>query len=319
MAHNEACQLFIEEQIKEGLAEGKKPSTIGKELSAWTKRLWEANIPSKTLAKRAERARKATNVASNNVHYLDELEDEETVIDDKKSPDKRPVETPPKGAVFNETNDNIDWARWTWNPVTGCLHDCKYCYARDIANRFYKQKFKPTFHPHRLVAPKNTPMGERTSERDRNVFVCSMADLFGKWVPPEWIDKILASVRDNPQWDFIFLTKNPTRMVGIDWPDNVKVGATVDVQSRVEPTEKAFKAIDAPVKFLSCEPLLEPLHFNDLMMFHCVIIGAQSKSTQCPAKQPERSWVTDIIFQSENSGVDRIFLKPNLTVYRQVP
>ena len=46
---------------------------------------------------------------------------------------------------FNQVNDNIGWAKWSWNPVTGCLHNCDYCYARDIANRFYPQKFEPTF------------------------------------------------------------------------------------------------------------------------------------------------------------------------------
>ena len=35
---------------------------------------------------------------------------------------------------FNRTNDNIEWAIWTWNPVTGCKGDCSYCYARDIAS-----------------------------------------------------------------------------------------------------------------------------------------------------------------------------------------
>lgn len=30
----------------------------------------------------------------------------------------------------------IEWADSTWNPVTGCLHGCEYCYARRIANRF---------------------------------------------------------------------------------------------------------------------------------------------------------------------------------------
>lgn len=30
----------------------------------------------------------------------------------------------------------IDWCDSTWNPVTGCLHGCEYCYARAIANRF---------------------------------------------------------------------------------------------------------------------------------------------------------------------------------------
>lgn len=30
----------------------------------------------------------------------------------------------------------IDWCDSTWNPVTGCFHECEYCYARGIAHRF---------------------------------------------------------------------------------------------------------------------------------------------------------------------------------------
>lgn len=30
----------------------------------------------------------------------------------------------------------IEWCDSTWNPVTGCLNGCKYCYARTMANRF---------------------------------------------------------------------------------------------------------------------------------------------------------------------------------------
>ena len=33
-------------------------------------------------------------------------------------------------------NTSIEWADMTWNPLTGCCHGCKYCYARRIANRF---------------------------------------------------------------------------------------------------------------------------------------------------------------------------------------
>jgi DNA repair photolyase len=55
-------------------------------------------------------------------------------------------------ATFNITNDNIEWAKYTWNPVTGCLYNCPYCYARDIAMRFTGH-FKPEFHEKRLDAP----------------------------------------------------------------------------------------------------------------------------------------------------------------------
>lgn len=33
----------------------------------------------------------------------------------------------------------IEWCDMTWNPVTGCRHECEYCYARRIAARFGTQ------------------------------------------------------------------------------------------------------------------------------------------------------------------------------------
>lgn len=55
MANREACELYIEQEIKAGLEEGKKPYSIGKELSAWVEKLFEVNIKPDTLKKRAER------------------------------------------------------------------------------------------------------------------------------------------------------------------------------------------------------------------------------------------------------------------------
>jgi protein gp37 len=120
----------------------------------------------------------------------------------------------------DQKTDNIEWALWSWNPVTGCLHNCDYCYARDIANRFYPQAFKPSIVPARLSAPANTQVPEEASHNVgyKNVFTCSMADLFGKWVPAEWIQAVLDVARANPQWNFLFLTKFPIRMAEFDFP-----------------------------------------------------------------------------------------------------
>jgi len=49
----------------------------------------------------------------------------------------------PQSNLNRQKNDDIEWAKYSWNPVTGCLHNCPYCYARDIAERFYQQKFEP--------------------------------------------------------------------------------------------------------------------------------------------------------------------------------
>ncbi len=224
----------------------------------------------------------------------------------------RPVD-PGKASntTFNRTNDLVDWAWWTWNPVTGCLHNCPYCYARDIANRFYPTKFAPTFLPERLAAPANTKVPVSDDPRSRRVFTCSMADLFGKWVPQEWIDAVFAQVRDNPQWTFLFLTKFPQRMAELDWPDNAWVGTSVDRQYRVPIAERAFEHLKAGVKWLSCEPMLEPLTFSRLDLFDWVVVGGQSKSTQEPAFYPPWEWIEDLLGQARAAGC-RVYMKPNL-------
>lgn len=141
----------------------------------------------------------------------------------------------------------IDWADATWNPVTGCLHGCEYCYARRIAERFggasethnnecchecqwitegtgeihdldepiydfdngrnapYPFDFDPTFHRYKLDEPQKW-------KKPRNIFVCSMADLFGDWVPDEWIQEVFQACEAAPWHRYLFLTKNPTRL-----------------------------------------------------------------------------------------------------------
>jgi protein gp37 len=216
-------------------------------------------------------------------------------------------------STFNRTNDNIEWAKWTWNPVVGCKHGCSYCYARDIAKRFYGN-FEPTFRPERLLAPKVTPLPPGASEDVglKNVFVCSMADLFGDWVPQDWIDLVLSSVRESPRWNFLFLTKNPKRMVDIDWPKNAWVGTTVDVQHRVKAAEEAFRQINASVRFISCEPLQENIVFDSMEMFDWIIIGGRSRCSSLPEFQPKWEWVESLLAQAREHNL-KVYFKPNLT------
>ena len=185
----------------------------------------------------------------------------------------------------------IDWCDSSWNPVTGCLHSCKYCYARSIANRFsgggekwtddalielndriyfdesekaeaYPYGFKPTLHRYRL--------NEYEKKGGRNIFVCSMADLFGHWVPDSWIEEVFSACAKAPQHNYLFLTKNPERFVDLQnngkliVADNMWYGASATNEDQLELAAKTFSDLNCQTKtFLSIEPILEDITVSE--------------------------------------------------------
>jgi protein gp37 len=222
-----------------------------------------------------------------------------------------------------QKNTDIEWADWSWNPVSGCLHGCPYCYARDIAFEIYPAEvgFASALWPGRLTAPQNqrVPDGADDNVARKNIFTCSMADLFGRWVPDSWIERVLAEAAANAQWNFLFLTKFPKRMSEFEIPANAWMGTTVDLQARVANAEKAFEKVDAPIRWLSIEPMLEPLQFSRLDLFDWIVIGGASSSKAIdgspatPAWNVPVDWLADLhqqaraancaIYYKDNSGL----------------
>lgn len=227
----------------------------------------------------------------------------------------------------------IDWCDATWNPVTGCLHGCEYCYARRIAERFsteqkykrpydpvlpvptrrvrtkpepYPYGFKPTFHRYRLDEPRHW-------KKPRSIFVCSMADLFGEWVPDEWIEEVFRACEKAPQHRYLFLTKNPARLCKmasagvLPRHNNWWFGSTLDSKNA-----KRFQGGFVYNTFVSVEPLTEHLHvgLGSFGSDEWVIIGAETGNRKGKII-PKREWVENIVEAAQITGM-KVFMKESL-------
>ena len=209
-------------------------------------------------------------------------------------------------------NSSIEWTEMTWNPTTGCdkiSQGCKFCYAEIMSKRLkamgvekYKKEFQIQTHELELLTP-------YTWKKPKVVFVNSMSDLFHKDVSIEFIRKVFKVMRDNPQHVFQVLTKRADRLKYLDaegllkWSHNIWMGVSVE-DEKVMDRVSLLSQTNAKVKFLSCEPLIGPLHNLQLSKIDWVIVGGESGRKPRPMK-PE--WVTEIKDQCVDSDVPFFF------------
>lgn len=194
-------------------------------------------------------------------------------------------------------SSSIEWTDATWNPVTGCTEvspGCDHCYARTFANRWigieghpYQQGFALTLWPERLGQP-------LAWKRPMRVFVNSMSDLFHAAVPEAFIRDVFDIMLRASHHQFQILTKRADRLERVarrmTIPPNVWLGVSVETPTYYSRINH-LRRVDAPVRFLSCEPLLAPLDALPLKGIDWVIVGGESGAG---ARPMDTSWVRSI-------------------------
>lgn len=199
----------------------------------------------------------------------------------------------------------IEWTDKTWNPITGCTKisaGCANCYAEIMSKRLqamkqdkYKNGFILTMHNNVLDEPIKW-------KKPHTIFVCSMSDLFHENVPFSFIDKVVETIKSTPQHNYQILTKRANRMAEYfsdkNIPKNAWLGVTVDIASSKSRID-FLRNLNAPIKFLSCEPLLEDLGDMNLDGIDWVIVGGESGAKARPMKE---EWVQSIKVQTEKQG-----------------
>lgn len=224
----------------------------------------------------------------------------------------------------------IEWTDYTWNPVQGCQHQCRWqmpdgsvaeCYAETIANRVAQNVYIHGFehhywNPQKLHAPLKI-------QKPVRIFLDSMSDLMGHWVPEDQIQQVLNICREAHWHTFQLLTKNAPRLLEFDFPPNVWVGVSAppsqmfgreltfrQQQRMVSRQVDILSKVRVPVRWMSIEPLsfnIAPLLKDSVLEW--AVIGAATNGVK--TYQPEPEWVHNVLDVLDAQGTS-VFFKGNL-------
>lgn len=219
-------------------------------------------------------------------------------------------------------NTEIGWTDHTFNPWVGCERispGCDNCYAEMWSRRagepeLWQGQRRRTTESNWRQPLKWNAEAKRAGVRKR-VFCASLADVFDNQVPPEWRADLWALIRETSHLDWLLLTKRPqniAKMLPGDWGDgwpNVWLGTTVENQEEANRRIPHLLNVPAVVRFLSCEPLLEPVEIPvwgqyEFLGVDWVIVGGESGPK---ARPMHLDWARGLRNQCERVSVPFFF------------
>lgn len=178
-----------------------------------------------------------------------------------------------------------------------------------------------------------------TWKKPKNIFVCSMSDLFHKDIDSDYIYKVFLEMVNNQRHIFFVLTKRPERMAEIIdnlrplWPphvmDNIWFGVSVEDEHRMWRLE-ALANIKGINRFVSFEPLIGRIFVNGwrfyLSQMDWIICGAETgywarvipDSTVFNLKDFANEKHIPFFFKKWGTGLDNGAMPRQFPVFRKV-
>lgn len=140
----------------------------------------------------------------------------------------------------------------------------------------------------------------------------SLCDIFDREVQIPWRDQFWQTVQATPNLDWLILTKRAADMESdlLHRPalPNVWLGVSVGCQADADKFIPHLQNTAATVRFLSVEPLLEPVNLRLSIPLHCinwVIVGGESGPHARPCNI---DWIRDVVRQCREAQVP-VFVK----------
>lgn len=187
-------------------------------------------------------------------------------------------------SLNSQKGNMYPWVTHTWNPIKGkCPFQCTYCYMK-------RRKVGELRLDDKALQDN---LGE-----GRTIFIGSSLDMFAQAVPGCWIRAVLHRIQQFPQNTYFFQSKFPQRFHRFRFPENTKLGTTIETNRDYNltlapsPAERAcamyslFWPSPHP-KIISIEPIMD-FDLNAFVAWiHCiepefVSIGADSKGHNLP-------------------------------------
>ena len=188
------------------------------------------------------------------------------------------------------------------NLVIGCTIGCSYCYARNNVRRFHMTEdfSRPEYFPGKL----------RLIDRKRpqNLLLTGMSD-FSDW-KPEWREEVFARIAQNPQHQYIFLTKRPEKIRFSTELDNVWFGVTVTSakeKGRIQAMRENIRGKHYQVSF---EPMFDDIGEVNFTGIEWIVVGTETGRRKGKSvSKPE--WVWNLTNQAHSCGMP-VFMKEDL-------